>query len=169
LLREVSLYYASGKIIPLSFESGFARLTWRLAAPLGHMDRAQPHEPRQRCPLHRLVRRPGAWQDGRHPLGTPRRRSDSRARDSLARPAVIGTHGHATPVTSTRAARDSPAPNGPGTTGRHPSGHAGPRSNRPSSERATTSRARHGVIRAVTPRASVGSAAHYAQLSHWVW
>ena len=26
----------------------------------GHMNRAQPHEPRQRCPLHRLVRRPGA-------------------------------------------------------------------------------------------------------------
>ena len=55
----------------------------------GHMNRAQPHEPRQRCPLHRLVRRPGAWQDARHPLGTPRRGGDSRARDARARPAVV--------------------------------------------------------------------------------
>jgi len=140
----------------------FCRTTWRLAAPLAgvwsaaddgtcQVPESRPaHEPRQRCPLHRLVRRPGAWQDARHPPGTPRRRPDSRARDSLARPAVVRTHRardsrarHA--VFRTRPAQDSRAANGPGTTGRHPRGHNGPRSNGPSSARATTGRARHGV------------------------
>jgi len=127
---------------------------------------AEAHEsrlaqkPRQRGPLHRLVRRPGAWHHSSHPPGTPRRRLDVRARDARARSAVIGTRGHgnrghATPLRGARAARESRAPNGPGTPGRHPRGHDGRRFNGPSSQRATTSWARHAVNPPGTPRASV--------------
>ena len=91
--------------------------------------------------------------------GTPRRLPDSRARDSRARPAVFRT----------RPAQDSPAANGPGTTGRHPSGHDGPRSHGPSSAGPHRAAPQRAAIPAGTPRASGGSAAHYAQPSHWVW
>jgi len=92
------------------------------------MNRAQLHEPRQRRQLHAVVRRPGAWNYGPHPPGTPRRVRDSWARDVRARPAVTGTRwardSRARPaVFRTRPARDARA-------------HDGPRSNGPSSERA---------------------------------
>ena len=102
------------------------------------------HAPRQRRQLHAVVRRHGAWHDGPHPPGTPRRVWDSWARDARARPAVVrtrghGTRGHAPPWFRTRPAQDSRA--------RQRAGHHGP-----SSQRAR----RAALPRAVIRRATTG-------------
>jgi len=126
-----------------------SRLTWRLAAPLGSMNRAQP---RNRASGVRCT----AWLEGRGHGAT-----------HVIRPAchaVVRTHGHGTPwhappwwgLAGTGLAGTPPPssgraphgtrvrPDGLGTTGRHPSGPQRAGHTWPSSQRATTGRAPTG-------------------------
>ena len=108
-----------------------------------------------------------AWLEGR---GHGRTHAIRRVRPAVFRTHGHGTRGYAPPLTSTRAARDSPAhhavdqharrtglacaPTGRASTGRHPPGHDGPRSNGPSSAGPRRAAPQRAVIPAGTPRAS---------------